>query len=116
MPLNTEIIRNGKNVSPTGEGWNGIDLNAMYSVAFADAKPEVVLADNGQTMGEIVENGQMLDFFTMGLPYLLYGSDLAKNVPLIENGNQTLENDYSFDDGKKELTFKKGDILKAWRT
>lgn len=111
MPLNTQMIRDGKNISPTGKGWNGHDVNAMYTVAFGESNPEMEW-NSDYTIGQILAEGKTADFFTMGLPYLL--SD--DKVPLSKVGKQTVKADHTFEgDEDGPLVFKKGDILKAWR-
>lgn len=112
MPLNTQLIRDGENTSPTGKGWNDRDLNAIYTLCFAESVPDMEWA-KGHTFGSMVEQGLLGDFATQGLPYLISHPD----VPLTTKGEQTLKNDYSFDEDEDEpMTFKKGDVIKVWRS
>jgi hypothetical protein len=111
MPLNTQLTRKGKLTSPTGKGWNGRDVNAIYTLAYAEAKPDMEWRE-GLTMKQMVENGDLGEFFNFGMPYLLSDED----VPLVAKGKQTLKKDYTFDaDTDEPMVFKKGDVIEVWR-
>ena len=106
MPLCTEVKRGGK-VVPFK--WDYNRLSAMISVALAEALPDLVLAADGRTMAQVVEDGKYVDMSMTPLYYVDW------DAPLFKTGRQVLKHSYTFGEGETEIVFKKGDVLRVWR-
>ena len=115
MPLIVEITRAGERVKPKG-GWDYPVLSAVYTAALVEASPDLVLANNGQTMKEVVDNGKYIDMSMAPIYYM-------KGCPLLEKGKQVLKEDHKFvlrrsaktERATRVLHLKKGDVLRARR-
>lgn len=113
MPLNIEHRRNGRALKggPSGKGWSSTELNACYTVCVGEAWPDLRWNDE-YTVGEMLAKGLIGEFAMMGLPYLIDGD----KVPL-NRGSQKIEADHTLRGGDDvTCRFKKGDIIRAWRS
>lgn len=104
MPLNVEIIRNGKAL----EVWNDPDsfrfVSYMYTAALKESCPDEEYRD-GKVFGDL-EGAQWVDFSLCPIYYLTY------DAPLVARGEQTLLDMHEFEG----LILEPGDILRAWRS
>jgi hypothetical protein len=115
MPLVVEITRAGERVKPKG-GWDYPVLSAVYTAALVEASPDLVLAANGQTMQQVVDDGKYIDMSDAPIYYMT-------GCPLLEKGHQVLEQNHKFvlshsvktGRATRVLHLKKGDVLRAWR-
>lgn len=111
MPLVTEVTRDDETVDHV---WDYATLSAMFSVALAEACPDLVLAKSGQTMREVCDGGQFVDMSMFPLYYVDW------DLPLLKEGRQVLNEDWSFgpsegDPEERVIEFKAGDVLHAHR-
>lgn len=121
MPLNTEIIRDGKTVTPPDWRWTWYGLNAFITAAFADTKPteDLKKADRqDQVVYKEARNAAnshiAIDFSVTPIYYI-------RGCLLLTKGEQILRRDYTFtaeeDDGEEHTyELKEGDVLKAFRS
>jgi hypothetical protein len=108
MPLETEVLREGKRVDHI---WDYATLSALYSICIGEAAPDEVFASDGRTMGEVIKAGQFVDMSMFPIYYL------DVDIPLVKTGEQVIENDYTFgEDSERPIIVKKGDVFRAWRT
>jgi|SRR5215831_7786666 len=109
MPLNTKVIRNGKDVKMP-HGWGYETLGCFLTAAIIEQNPDFPL-DGGGTVAEMEGTGRYFDVSMWPIYYMDMPIDLwTKN-------KQVLERDHSFpiyEDGKS-IEFKAGDVLKMWR-
>jgi len=111
MPLETEIIRDGK---PRQVKWDYFTLSCMYTVAIKEAAPDTPIKRSDgtdATFGDLAV-GEWIDFSMEPIYYLN-----IPHCPLVTRGRQTVLFTHKFErpDGKK-LIFRQGDVLRAWRT
>jgi hypothetical protein len=97
MPLETEVLREGKRVDHI---WDYATLSALYSICIGEAAPD-----------EVIKAGQFVDMSMFPIYYL------DVDIPLVKTGEQVIENDYTFgEDSERPIIVKKGDVFRAWRT
>jgi hypothetical protein len=113
MPLNTQVLRKGKNHKPES-GWTYLGLSCFLTAAIIDADPDWEFQE-GKAIGEL-EPGQFVDFSMAPIYYME-----MDNVPLWQSKPQTLKRGYKFgpfndpDDGEYHIVFTKGDVLSMYR-
>lgn len=107
MPLNTEIVRNGKALEVK---WDYAVLSAMYTAAVQEAEPKREYKE-GSAFGDL-EDGHFVDFSLAPIYYLNW------KTPLVSSGKQTLERQHTFYlyEDQDPLVLEPGDILRAYRT
>ena len=113
MPLNTQIVRDGK-ILPVR--WGYWHVNLMFTVTTVEQEPDREYAE-GKTFGQlgsIEHEGQTYDCFVefyAGVYYLDYQTDLCRK------GEQTLTAAHRYIDPAdgEVFEFLPGDVLRAWR-
>jgi len=108
MPLNTQVIRNGK---PFEMRWDGQSLSIFLTTALIETDPEFEYQD-GKTFGDL-KPGEWVDFGWSPIYYL------ATKSPLWHLGEITLTSDHKYiltKDGSEILEFKAGDKFVMYRS
>lgn len=101
MPLNTQILRDGKPLDVT---WDYKTLSLMYTVAFKEGDPNYEYQD-GKKFADLPD-GAWIDFSWAPIYYL------KSKCGLVKKGRQVLKNRHEFD----TVTFEPGDVLTAYRS
>jgi hypothetical protein len=108
MPLEVEVLRNGKMVKHT---WDYFTLSCMYTAAIKETAPDTPINGKCKNFGELPEGG-WVDFSMAPIYYLE-----IPQCPLVSRGKQTLTRRHEFRyDEERTVIFEAGDILRAWRS
>jgi hypothetical protein len=112
MPLRTQVLRDGEDVSSQFKPWDDMMLDAFFTAAYREGSPELEIVE-GRTMADTETEDSLIRWTQspMFMPYIMHGCDV------LETGRQTLERDHTFetDDGSRRIELKAGDVLRAWR-
>lgn len=121
MPLNTQILRNGK---PVKVPWDDQMLSFMYTTAFVEGDPSYEYED-GKIFAElgtyVLEgtgtkyDGQEFEHWVSFAWAPIYY--LKSKCTLVKSGSQTVKRQHRFfHRSGKVITLKPGDVLEAWRS